>query len=250
MSGAIPRQAFIGLAAVSADERDAPARVFLDQVARQASDAARIIDGDAANTRLGGADDAGRNPTQAPYQRPDDGIAVAGAHRPLDDDRPLHVSGPGQRVDEVTRVGGRDIAARQAIEVDAPGAALLVGAADDLVLVCVARAPQQQCDARRAAGHPIRDVTIAHDTSHSTTPDRRTPPVLETAPAQRASNRGRRADWAAGRCRGFAWLGRAKRFANHASPTAYCETTRTGNPCRSAVVDLHAGLAKAARKEP
>ena len=52
MSGAIPRQALIGLAAVAADERDPASFVFLDQVTRQAPDAVRVVDGDAANTRL------------------------------------------------------------------------------------------------------------------------------------------------------------------------------------------------------
>ena len=140
MSGAIAGQALIGLAAVAADERDPASFVLLDQVTGQAPHAVRVVDGDAANTRFGRPDDAGWNVSQALKERADHDIVVVRAHRRLDDHRRVHVSRPRQRVDEVARVGGRDIAARQAIQVDARGGALLVRPDDDLVLVGVASA--------------------------------------------------------------------------------------------------------------
>src|SRR4030095_10716137 len=53
----------------------------------------------------------------------------------------------------VPRIGQRDVAARQTVEVHAMRAAFLMGAGDDLVLVCVAPTAQKQADPRGAGAH-------------------------------------------------------------------------------------------------
>ena len=75
-------------------------------------------------------------------------IPVFGAHGPLDEDGRVEILGPGERVDEVARIGEGDVAACEAGEIDAAGPALLVRPDEDLVLVRVAAAAEEEPDAR------------------------------------------------------------------------------------------------------
>ena len=113
VSGAVPRQAMLGLAAVAGHERDPPPVVLLDQVSGERADAAGIVDRDARHARLGRADHAHRQRAQPIQHGAHPRVAVAGAHRPRHEDAGVEVTGAGQGVDEVARIGGRDVAARQ-----------------------------------------------------------------------------------------------------------------------------------------
>ena len=144
VGGAVAGQTLLALTAEAGDERDPLQAVLLNQVLGEGADAAGVVDGDAGDARLGRADDAGRQRAQTLQQRADRRVALAGAHRPLDDDDGVEVPDAGQRVDEVARIGGRDDAARQNVEVDVARLALLVRADDDLVLIRVATAAQQE----------------------------------------------------------------------------------------------------------